>query len=259
MKTTDIIKESMEWNNPDHERYMSLQGMINRNNGLFASPKQTSFILNRWASKPLDGPDASLLAKNFGTPVESGNRTVQTTGYYRWADYGVRSIVPFLYVFELDNVGVVRKWKVGYKGNMRIGAAPDPAKAKLEFQRPEGLDTSHLIVQKSDAEKKAEFVKGLGGSVGKYIGEEGTRHNFGPVTLKKAIDLGYRPAGPYGEARAWMNVYHDADGNIIYHTTGSEPSMKEGETMNMVARIKKHMVSKRQEKVTIVNRPKFTA
>lgn len=258
MKATQI-SESIEWASPDHEWYMSLQGLINQNNGLFKSPKQASFILNRWAGKVVDGPEAERYANNFGTPVATGNRVIQTTGYYRWADYGSRSVIPFLYIFEVDDFGVVRKWKVGYRGNMRDGAAPDPKKAKLEFTRDAGLDTSHLIVQKSDAEKKAEFVKGLGGSVGKYIGEEGTRHNFGPVTLKKAIDLGYRPAGPYGEARAWMNVYHDADGNIIYHTTGSEPSMKEGETMNMVARIKKHMVSKRQEKVTIVNRPKFTA
>lgn len=259
MKTADVIKESIEWNNPDHEWYMSLQGMINRNNGLFKSPKQASFILNRWAGDVVDGPESERYAKNFGTPIESGNRVVQTTGYYRWADYGARSIIPFLYVFELDDYGVVRKWKVGYRGNMRDGAAPDPKKAKLEFTRPEGLDTSHLIVQKSDTEKKAEFYKAMGGSTGKYVGEEGTRHDFGPVTLKKTIDLGYRDAGPYGSAQTWMNIYHDADGNIIYHTTTTAPHMKEGEVMNMVARIKKHMVNKRQEKVTIVNRPKFTA
>jgi hypothetical protein len=258
MKVTDILNESMEWNNPDGEQYMSLQGLVNRNNGVFKSVKQRDFILNRWASDILDGPEAELRFKNFGTPVNAGNRTVQPSGYYRWAEYGARSIVPFLYVFELDEFGVVRKWKVGYKGNMRMGAAPDPKKAKLEFERPANVDTSHLHVEKTDAEKKVEFIKGIGGSVGKYVGEVGKRMSFGPVTLKKRVDLGYRPAGPYGEAQTWMNIYHDADGNIIYHTTASGSPMEEGETMNMVGMVKKHMVNKRQEKITIVNRPKFT-
>lgn len=258
MKLTDILTEEIEWHNPDHEQYMSLQGLVNKNNGLFKSVKQKQFILNRWASEPLDGPEAELRAKNFGTPVQAGNRTVQPGGLYVWADYGSRSLIPFLYVFELDDCGVVRKWKVGYKGNLRIGAAPDPKKAKLEFTRPEGLDTSHLEVVKSDAEKKTEFYKGLGGSVGQYIGEVGKRMPLGPVTLKKSVDLGYRPAGPYGGAQMWMNVYTNEDGNLIYHTTAGQPPMAEGETMNMVAMVKKHMVNKRQEKITIVNRPKFT-
>lgn len=259
MNSKQIIRENMEWHAGEQDQYISLQGLVNKNNGLFKSTKQRNFILNRWAGEVLDGPEADLRFKNFGTPVQAGNRTVQPGGLYVWANYGSRSLIPFIYVFELDDYGVVRKWKVGFKGNLRIGAAPDPKKAKLEFERPEGLDTSHLEVVKSDAEKKQEFIKGLGGSVGKYIGEEGTRHDFGPVTLKKSVDLGVRHFGRITTAQTWMNIYNDADGNIIYHTTASEPPMKEGETMNMVARIKKHMVNKRQEKVTIVNRPKFTA
>lgn len=248
MKATQI-SESIEWASPDHEWYMSLQGLINQNNGLFKSPKQASFILNRWAGKVVDGPEAERYANNFGTPVATGNRVIQTTGYYRWADYGSRSVIPFLYVFEVDDFGVVRKWKVGYRGNMRDGAAPDPKKANLEFTRDAGLDTSHLIVQKSDAEKKAEFVKGIGGSVGHYVGTPGQKHDFGEVTLI----FSKTSWGDYG-ARTFQ-IFKDSDGNLIWYT-GKDLGLDRGEKAILKGKVKQHMVSKRQEKVTIILYPK---
>lgn len=258
MNSKQIIRENMEWHPGEQEQYISLQGLVNKNNGLFKSAKQRDFILNRWAGDVLDGPEAELRFKNFGTPVKSGNRTVQPGGLYVWASYGSRSLIPFIYIFELDDYGVVRKWKVGYKGNLRMGAAPDPKKAKLEFERPEGLDTSHLEVVKSREEEKKEFMKGLRGSVGDYVGTVGKRHDFGVVTLKRRADLGYRPAGPYGEVQTWMNVFTDTNGNLIYYTGAVDLPIEEGESANLVAMVKKHLINKKQERVTAVNRLRFT-
>ena len=242
MKVVDILTEDMSWNGNDLDKYKSLQALTKYNDGVFKSQKQAEFILNKWAQK-----SPSDLKTFWGVPAESDKKYVDLSGTYRWADCGSRSLIPFWYIFEMDDYGVTRKWKVGAKGNLRDGAHPDPEKVKLEFTRPEGVDTTHL--EKSDAEKKKEFVKSLGGTEGSYIGTPGEKHDFGEVELIFS-KFSYGDYGP-----RTFQILKDKDGNLIWYT-GKDLGLNRGEKAHLSGKVKKHMVSKRQEKVTIILYPK---
>lgn len=236
------LSESIEWRPEELERYKSLQALVKYNDGVFKSQKQAGFILNTWAQRmPSD------LEQFFGIPVDHGKKYAQVDGMYRWAAYGSRSLIPFWYIFELDDYGITRKWKVGAKGNLRDGASPDPEKVKLEFTRPSGVDTSHL--EKSDQEKKKEFYKQMGGTEGQYLGTPGEKHDFGTVELVYSNTTW----GDYG-ARTFQ-VLKDKDGNIIWYS-GKDLGLDKGEKAHLRGKVKKHMVSKRQEKVTVILYPK---
>ena len=44
---------------------------------------------------------------------------VTIDGYYQWADYGTRSIVPVIITFVIDEFGVRAQYKTGGGGNLR--------------------------------------------------------------------------------------------------------------------------------------------
>jgi hypothetical protein len=54
----------------------------------------------------------------------------------------------------------------------------------------------------------------------------------------------------------YWNVYKDGEGNVIYHN-GKESPLEVGGKAIMTATVKKHLVSKKGEKVTVVKIPKF--
>jgi len=243
-----ILMEDIHWSERDLDQYKSLQSLAKYNNGIFKSKKQRDFITNKWADR-----SPSDLKKFFGIPAEDDKKYVQVEGMYSWADYGSRSQIPFWYIFELDEYGVTRKWKVGAKGNLRIGASPDPKKVKLEFTRPNDQDVDHL---KDDPEQnrsaaKTEFYKSLGGSTGKYLGTPGEKHDFGEVELIFS-KFSYGDYGP-----RTFQILKDKDGNLIWYT-GKDLGLDRGEKAHLTGKVKKHMVSKRQEKVTIIIYPKIS-
>lgn len=141
---------------------------------------------------------------------------------------------------------------------MRDGAQPDPSKTKLVWTRPDNVDVQHLIPDPEEERKrkKQEFMGKLGVGSGKYIGEEGKRLEIGEVELdfKKHMDS-VQVAYNVNYDKYW-NVYKDGEGNIIYHN-GKESPLEKGEKAIMTATVKKHLVSKKGEKVTVVKIPKF--
>ena len=55
-------------------------------------------------------------------------------------------------------------------------------------------------------------------------------------------------------SRYW-HVYNDADGNVIYYTGKEGPEV--GAKVLATATVKKHLVSKKGDKVTVLFRPRF--
>jgi len=195
--STPLNEANMHWNEADLDKYKSLQGLVTSNNGVYKSKKQKDFINGKWVKKIGKG-NADELKKYFGVDITPGNSAIVLSGHYQWSEYGSRGLIGFHYVFEMDQYGVVNKWKVGSTGNLKVGSSPDPNKVKLQFDRPANVDISHLEL--SDEEEMDRVAIALGKTEGEYIGTKGDRHNFGTVVLKKTI-----PLDSYGERYSKTN------------------------------------------------------
>lgn len=255
MRLSEVLTENFEWSSDaDKDVYMSLKGLANKNNGVFKSRAQQGYVLNRIVKAEPDRTSQFVL-DNFGLRLGDGEKIVTVDALTRWADYGSRSLIPVRFGLIVDPIGVVKIVKFGNKGNLRDGSSIDISKNKITFERPAKVNAKHL--EKTEDEKKKEFKTALGMSDGNYIGEVGERMNFGALELvrKKQLDdsqFGYNMAA----ARFW-NMYKNDNGDFVYHTgkEGPEPGGK----INVVGRVKKHLVNKQGDKVTVVSRPHFKA
>ncbi len=250
-----MLTEGIEWQEPDKGIFMSLKGLVNKHNGIYTSTKQQWYVQNH-IIKNQSKQEPAFIKSNWGVDmVDPSNDVVRVSGLYRWSDYGSRGLIPFYYLFEMDNVGVVALWKVGARGNLRQGAGPDPKKAKREWVRPENADSSHLEPSKED--QKKEFLKSLGKASGQYIGTEGEKkHQFGLVTVKAIKELNSYVVAYNIATERWFHVFEDENQNQIWYT-GKNLGLRVGQQLKLTATIKKHLISKRMEHVTVVQRPQF--
>lgn len=255
MRLQQILNEDFSWDSDwDKDMYMSLKGLANKNNGVWKSKKQRDFLLNRFKKVPHQHTPQQA-KEHFGIEMSGNETLVILSGMTRWADYGSRSMVPVRHAFVVDNKGVRQHVKLGNKGNMRDGSSPDPSKNKIEFNRPDNVDTSHLA--KSEEEKKKEFKTALGMSEGEYVGEVGKRMDFGTLELVAKKDLGYSHFGYNMAAEKYWNLYKDEQGRFIVHV--GKPGPERGEKVRIVATVKDHFVSKKGDKQTKIIRPRFYA
>jgi hypothetical protein len=244
-----VLKESFEWiSNSDKEAFMSLKGLVNNNNGVWKSTKQRWFVTNKILGPDDLRSDSEKCKDFFGVSFTPPQKLVVLQALTIWAEYGNRSKVPVFYGFVLDDNGVVAFYKIGTKGNLAIGAGPDPKKTKKEWSRPDNVDTSHLV-DEPKPEDKPEI------NAGEYLGEIGKRINVS-VELVYSKYQESKPVSWNVSTDVFWNVYKDTNGNIIYHT-GSESPIKVGEKGNMTATVRKQAVNKKGEKVTTVMRPRF--
>ncbi len=259
MRLQEVLNEGLEWwNGTDKDIFMSLKGLVNKNNGVWKSTKQRWFVMNRLISSADKDRDPKLNERFFGIKIEDGQILTTPEAIASWADYGSRSKIPVRYGFVVDDYGVVKFYKIGNKGNMSSGASPDPSKTKLEWERPKDADVQHLIPDPEEERKKKKqaFMGKLGVGSGKYVGEVGKRVDFGEVELELSKHMDSVAVAYNVNYDKYWNIYKDADGNIIYHNGAASP-LEKGEKKNMVASVKKHLVSKKGEKVTVVKIPKF--
>jgi hypothetical protein len=252
MRLQEILKENLEWYPGEKEAFMSLKGLVNKNNGVFKSRKQQWYIKKNIVDDEPDR-DRGFTKENFGVDLDDGEKLVTVEAVARWASYGARSQVPVRYGFVMDDIGVVKFYKIGNQGNLRDGAGPDAKKTKLEWTRPDNVDASHL--EKSEEEKKKEFKAKLGMSEGNFLGTEGERMKFDELTLtyKRFQDDNVYGYNNY-VSRFW-HVYKDANDNVIYYTGKEGPEV--GTKVSATATVKKHLVSKKGDKVTVIMRPRF--
>jgi len=254
MRLREIIKENLEWNDADKDTFMSLKGLVNKNDGVFKSQKQQWFVNKNIVGSEPDR-DRGFVKDNFGVDLDDGETLVTVEAMARWAAYGSRSQVPVRYGFVMDDIGVVRFYKIGNKGNMRDGAGPDAKKTKLDWTRPDNVDASHL--EKSEEEVKKEFKAKLGMTEGKHLGTVGERMKFDELTLTYKQHQDDNVYGYNNYVSRYWHVYNDTAGNAIYYTGKEGPEV--GTKVQATATVKKHIVSKKGDRVTIIMRPRFKA
>jgi hypothetical protein len=261
MRLQEILKENLEFHGQDKDIFMSLKGLVNKNNGVWKSTKQRWFVMTKLVDPNDKTRSRSQAIDNFGVDFNPDNDEVfvYVDAIARWAGYGARSQVPVRYGFVVDDYGVVKFYKIGNKGNLRDGASPDPKKTKLEWERPAKIDKEHLEPdpEEEKARKKKEFLGKVGLGAGEYVGEEGKRLEIGEVELvtSKLVDS-YQVAYNVGYDKYWNMYKRVEDGAVIYHT-GKESPLEKGQKAIMTATVKKHLISKKGDRVTVVKIPKF--
>lgn len=128
----------------DKDTFLTLSGLVKKNEGLFKSAKQAQFLGKRYRAHTADSVkhysaeeiNRSHLA-NYGVELDAANGqyAVHANGYMRWADYGSDSHRPVCWIFVMDDHGVVAQYKLAFVGTMRRGTSVDPEKTKLLWKR----------------------------------------------------------------------------------------------------------------------------
>ena len=67
MRLQEILKEELDWGSgPDKDIFMSLKGLINKNNGVWKSIKQRWFVMNRLMDDGDKERESALNKRFFG-------------------------------------------------------------------------------------------------------------------------------------------------------------------------------------------------
>lgn len=254
---------SIHWDYGDEEVNKTLNNLIKFNNGLWKSAKQRDFLTG--PKGPMGGDfknnghqrrDYEFMDTHFGVKMDKKKDefAIHTGGYVRWADYGSKSARSIGFYYVMDKLGVVRKYKLGWK-YVGTSAGIDKAKTKLEWERPKDVDTSALETSEKDA-AKASAEKEKAAAATKHVGQPGEWIEDISVKIEKIADLG---AGDYGEK--YMTIIKDNEGNTYNYfgwpkvSQGQEEMYKQDYVMR--AKVKKHYVNKNGIKVTVIGYPKF--
>lgn len=234
----------------DHQAFLQACGLI-KNGGFFKSAKQAQFLNRNAKFATQDG-------ELYGIPIKVGQRTITADARIRWTDYGSRSVIPVMFVFVYDEYGVVARFKVPFKGNLRDGAYPDDSRTMCQWTRPvDAVVPEYLNVY---LEKQDEQPVG---PVSEYIlhGMAGAR-----ITLKGVIksirtfqgnamhyyDNGMRTVTTIncnGNIVTYFNALSDADvgDEVEFTATIKNWSEYNGVKQTTVSRALKIKVSKREE------------
>lgn len=230
---------SFDFNSQDDQiLFISLKGLCNKNEGFFKSAKQAQFLFRQYTERFYLNHTREQVSTMWAVPVAEDQITVEAMAITRWADYGARSMVPVLYVFVLDKMGVVAQYKVGGLGNLRDGWAPNASKTKLMWARSETavapftLHTAAEVAAERAAEPVSQWVSAVGHKV------ELT------ATLIQKRDLGY---GRFGQM--FISVFRDAAGNIV--NVWKKFDLAVGQTVNMKATVKAHDEYKGTKQTTV--------
>lgn len=255
---TPVLKEQArgfhfdsEW---DGEMYKSLASLVKYNDGIYKSPKQR-YVLEKKIKDQARTNKAEL--KNwFNVDLDDDQtqKAIVVKGMASWAA-GIKGQRPVSWVFVLDDLGVVKKYKLKYKGDLRSGTAPDPEKTQLEFQRNDNTITSKIddfrnqeTSDKEEREKKAKEKESK--PKGKHIGSTGEK-----ISVSGTLELSSGPKyGEFGEY--YINKIRTDDGDLILNFGKSLGN--KGDKIKVKGTVKKHSTdSITGEPITVVGRMKL--
>ena len=237
--------------------YKSLQGMINKNNGVWYSGKQRDFLLSNKSPLPfyhLKDVDPVFVKNNFGIDFDTETTQKLVMVEARSHFGGARGHRPVTWMFVLDQFGVVTKYRLRYSGNMRGGTAPNPNKTSVEFSRYE-IEPGVLVdatkpLTKYDEEKaaseadKPEFKP----ETSEFIGVPGERF-VKTFTLQRSFERD----GNFGSYI--LNIMRDEEDNLYFMNSSRAFFDAAGDTAKLRVTVKNHFMTKQGVKATSVGRP----
>ena len=266
---------SIHWDFGAEDVAKTLNSLIKYNNGVWKSAKQRAFLTG--PKGPMGGDfeksghqrrDYTNMKNWFGVEADEkkDQYVIQCSGYYRFAEYGSKSVRRFEFMYVMDEAGVVKKYKLGFhygKGTAKGSSGVDLSKTKVEWERTGKVNDKELkaadkAFKKEVATKEKEKAKAAADS--QYVGEIGKWIEDVKVKIEKMVDLG---DGDYGIR--WMTIIKDEQGNTYNYFgypklggVGSAEDIYKGSWV-MRAKVKKHYVNKNGIKVTVIGYPKFGA
>lgn len=250
------------WTGDDGEIYRSLNGLVKNNNGIYKSSKQQGFIHRQygWTLPSFLNPsgqtygrfrdDAAMLSTNFGVTLQQGQRAIATSGIARWAP-GPRGHRPVMWMFVLDNDGVVAKYKMKYAGDMRGGTHVDASKTVKEWERDPQAAAPAIQQLQQDAQQAqaAQAAAVASQPPSKHMGNVGDR--LKGVDVEVTASFGPKP-GAYGDY--YINKLVTPAGEQLVYFGGR---MNKGDKMTLAFTVKKHDTDQRTgQPTTIISRPK---
>lgn len=219
---------AFDWlSNRDGEKWHSLYRLIRYNEGEFKSDKQATFFRKNWGFKPFENGLFRVILedyqKQFGT-FEPYEYVIFVEGVAQWSSFGGRGNVAILFLFVMDDAGVVRKVKYTRTKGFEI-----KWERTHEPKRPKAM---------------SQPVKKPSG----YVGTPGKRFET-RVTVKKII----KTANAWGEID--ILIMEDENNNILKWATSSFHCMEEGKEYCVKATVKEHGLYRgiKQTVVTRVN------
>lgn len=232
----------------DKSRYMSLKGLVNKRNGLFYSVKQSKFFNREFNDVYATFDEHKESRKKYmGVDIFDGEIDHAVDATASWA-HG-RGQMPVSWFFITDKFGVVRIYRLKYRGNLRDGASPVPEKTKIEWERPANLDTSALEAEFAKLEA-AKVEQQKVDSKSQYVGKVGERINT-TVSLRRAVGR----CGDWGSYD--MLVMEDSDGNLFFANVGDATDKFVDGGAKIRGTVKGHFNTKDGAKATRLSRLHF--
>lgn len=186
----------------DQDQFISLRGLVNKNQGRFKSEKQAQFLFKQATQiAKQNGWTSEIHNQNFGVPIQADQAVIHVDALTQWASYGSRSLVPTISVFVIDINGVVAQYKVSGSGNLREGWSPVPEKTKQVWQRDNNVVLPNY---KEQSDQPAQPV-----NPGSWVGAVGEKIQI-KAKLVRERDLGF---GQFGQQ--FLSVLEDDRGNVI--------------------------------------------
>jgi hypothetical protein len=249
---------NFQWSNEtSQDLAKTFSSAIKYRGGFFASFAQAKYLLN--AQTFQRRTDAASLKSFFNVNIQPGQMAVEVGGYSQFGNYGTRGIRPSTWYYVIDQLGVVAKYKLKYKGDMKTGTCPDPTKTILEWTRTSTETPAWNSVEEQAKREAADKAIAKTNREKSWLGAEGTKlaEDF-PVKLVKIIDGG---PGAYGYN--WTSVFETQEGDTIYwHNLPpfgtNEGYAQEGDEYVITRMtIKKLITNRKGIKGTVINRPSF--
>jgi len=212
------------------EKYISLKGLINNNDGLFKSRKQSEYY------QGIGSFDHSNDLEYLGMDLDDDEFRITAGGEYnfdpdRWGSMH-KAIRPYRYLFIADQWGIKKLYyltgKIVRKGN---GGRVVWTNHNLEWERPEDLEI--------------EDWKPEPGENSEWVGEKGEK-------IEKIVDLMFKTTFENQWGLTALYKFMDQEGNIYVWFTSSHPDFSTEAGLKIKAKIKDHDEYK-GTKQTVIN------
>lgn len=133
----------------DKIRYLTFNKLIkNSSSGEFMTKGQyyANYV------KAFGRDDYAFLKENFGVDASHGQKVLTVNAHFsvnHWV------VVPITWAFVIDEVGLIRKYKIGGDGNLRVGWKPNASKTVLQFERSSTPERQEWLV---NADKPDPYI-----------------------------------------------------------------------------------------------------
>lgn len=222
----------------DQKTYASFASLA-KNGFAWKSPAQRAFWLKH--DNLLVSAPANDLAQAIH--AQQGQYVLQLDAYYVWSELKGRGVVPVIVAIVFDDNGLVSISKVGGRGNLRDGWAPDYNKVKKTHERP--IDFVAPVWEMTASESIAKQLSQPVGAVGDKVEVQGV------VVFQNS----YYTTINYTNVASYFVLIAGTDGNI-YQYKGSK-FFDKGQQVHFKATVKEHKPGKLiGETVTVIKAPK---